>query len=109
MFERYTEPARRTIFYARYEASTLGSEYIQTEHLLLGLLREDQALKEKMRASRSANRLNSAPRLVNHRFAVEKAANVRKSVYIRKAYGPQKRLAAARRRSCARGLSNGDA
>jgi Clp amino terminal domain, pathogenicity island component len=44
MFERYTEKARRLIFFARYEASQLGSPYIETEHLLLGLLREDKAL-----------------------------------------------------------------
>jgi|SRR5579871_75646 len=41
MFERYTEPARRSIFFARYEASMFGSDYIETEHLLLGLLREN--------------------------------------------------------------------
>jgi ATP-dependent Clp protease ATP-binding subunit ClpC len=46
MFERYTEKARRTIFFARYEASQFGSPYIETEHLLLGLLREDKALAE---------------------------------------------------------------
>lgn len=40
MFERYTEKARRTIFFARFEASHAGSPYIETEHLLLGLLRE---------------------------------------------------------------------
>jgi len=44
MFERYTEKARRSIFFARYEASTFGSPEIGTEHLLLGLLREDRAL-----------------------------------------------------------------
>jgi Clp amino terminal domain, pathogenicity island component len=44
MFERYTEKARRTIFFARYEASQFGSPYIESEHLLLGLLREDKAL-----------------------------------------------------------------
>jgi Clp amino terminal domain, pathogenicity island component len=44
MFERYTEKARRTIFFGRYEASQFGSSYIETEHLLLGLLREDKAL-----------------------------------------------------------------
>src|SRR6266404_495814 len=44
MFERYTEKARRAIFYSRYEASEYGSPYIETEHLLLGLLREDKAL-----------------------------------------------------------------
>lgn len=40
MFERYTEKARRVIFFARYEASILGSPYIEPEHLLLGVLRE---------------------------------------------------------------------
>jgi ATP-dependent Clp protease ATP-binding subunit ClpC len=44
MFERYTEKARRVIFFARYEASQLGSRCIETEHILLGLLREDKAL-----------------------------------------------------------------
>ena len=44
MFERYTEKARRTIFFARYEASQFGSLYIETEHLLLGLFREDKTL-----------------------------------------------------------------
>lgn len=44
MFERYTEKARRTIFFGRYEASQFGSPYIESEHLLLGLLREDKAL-----------------------------------------------------------------
>jgi hypothetical protein len=44
MFERYNEKARRVIFIARYEASQYGSPYIETEHLLLGLLREDQSL-----------------------------------------------------------------
>ena len=41
MFERYTEKARRVAFFARFEASQYGSPYIETEHLLLGLLRED--------------------------------------------------------------------
>jgi hypothetical protein len=44
MFERYTERARRVIFFARYEASQYGSPNIETEHLLLGLLREDPVL-----------------------------------------------------------------
>jgi ATP-dependent Clp protease ATP-binding subunit ClpA len=47
MFERYTEKARRVIFFARYEASQYGSPYIETEHLLLGLLREDRSLAKR--------------------------------------------------------------
>ena len=44
MFERFTKKARRTIFFGRYEASQLGSPYIETEHILLGLVREDPQL-----------------------------------------------------------------
>lgn len=48
MFERYTEKARRVIFFARYEASQYGSPFIETEHLLLGLFREDHPLSRKL-------------------------------------------------------------
>jgi ATP-dependent Clp protease ATP-binding subunit ClpC len=51
MFERYTEKARRVIFFARYEASQFGASYIETEHLLLGLLREDKALADRFLGS----------------------------------------------------------
>ena len=40
MFERFTESARRVLFFARYELSTLGGRTIEPVHLLLGLLRE---------------------------------------------------------------------
>jgi ATP-dependent Clp protease ATP-binding subunit ClpC len=39
MFERYTEKARRVIFFARYEASQFGAPAIEPEHLLLGLIK----------------------------------------------------------------------
>ena len=39
MFEHYTEEARRAIFFARYEASTFGSDSIKPEHLLLAIIR----------------------------------------------------------------------
>jgi len=39
MFERYTERARRVLFYARYETSQLGRYSIENEHMLLGLIR----------------------------------------------------------------------
>ena len=44
MFERYTEKARRVIFFARYETSAFGSPYIEPEFLLLGLMRENLLL-----------------------------------------------------------------
>jgi hypothetical protein len=46
MFERYTEKARRTIFFARYEASQFGAQAIEAEHILLGLLRDDKQLAQ---------------------------------------------------------------
>jgi len=51
MFERYAEKARRVIFFARYEASQLGSNCIECPHLLLGLLREDKGLFAKLLGS----------------------------------------------------------
>ncbi|MEW6211153.1 MAG: Clp protease N-terminal domain-containing protein [Acidobacteriota bacterium] len=48
MFDRYTEKARRVIFFARYEAGTLGSTEIGPEHILLGLLREDHHLFNRL-------------------------------------------------------------
>jgi ATP-dependent Clp protease ATP-binding subunit ClpC len=54
MFERYTEKARRVIFFARYEASQFGSPSIETEHLLLGLMREDKSLTNRFLRSHSS-------------------------------------------------------
>jgi ATP-dependent Clp protease ATP-binding subunit ClpC len=51
MFERYTESARRSLFFARYEASQLGSISIEPEHLLLGLLRDSRAMSALMLVS----------------------------------------------------------
>jgi ATP-dependent Clp protease ATP-binding subunit ClpC len=44
MFERFTDRARRVIVLAQEEARTLDHNYIGTEHLLLGLLREDRGM-----------------------------------------------------------------
>ena len=47
MFEKYNEKARRALFFARYEASKLGSKVIESEHILLGVLREgEEIIKE---------------------------------------------------------------
>src|SRR5690606_13023596 len=42
MFEKFNEKARRALFFARYEASKLGSRVIESEHILLGVLREGE-------------------------------------------------------------------
>ncbi|HTA96434.1 MAG TPA: P-loop NTPase fold protein [Solirubrobacteraceae bacterium] len=44
MFERFTERARQVIVLAREEAGALNYDYIGTEHILLGLLREQEGL-----------------------------------------------------------------
>jgi ATP-dependent Clp protease ATP-binding subunit ClpC len=48
VFERYTERARRVLFFARYEASQTGSVTIETEHLLLGLIRETKGIVSRV-------------------------------------------------------------
>jgi len=73
MFERYTEKARRVIFFARYEASQFGSPYIETEHLLLGLLREDKALTNRF--------LRSHASVESIRKQIEGHTTIREKVY----------------------------
>lgn len=51
VFDRYTEKARRVIFFARYEASQFGSPHIETEHMLLGLLRESKPFLHQFQIS----------------------------------------------------------
>jgi hypothetical protein len=48
MFEKYTEKARKVVFFARYEASQFGASEIKSEHLLMGLIREDKELINKV-------------------------------------------------------------
>ncbi len=47
MFERFTEKARRVVVYAQEEARMLNQNYIGTEHLLLGLIREPDGVAAK--------------------------------------------------------------
>ncbi len=47
MFERFTDPARRTVDLAQEEARALNHNYIGTEHILLGLLRESEGIAAK--------------------------------------------------------------
>jgi ATP-dependent Clp protease ATP-binding subunit ClpC len=53
MFERFTERARRVVVLAQEESRLLGHDYIGTEHLLLGLLAEQQGV-----AARALESLN---------------------------------------------------
>jgi hypothetical protein len=48
MFERFTERARMVVVFAQEEARTLRHNYIGTEHILLGLLREEEGLAARV-------------------------------------------------------------
>ena len=56
MFERFTERARQVVVLAQDEARALKHNYIGTEHILLGLLREEEGL-----AARVPPRARSTP------------------------------------------------
>jgi ATP-dependent Clp protease ATP-binding subunit ClpC len=76
MFHLYTEKARRAIFFARNEGLQLGSTYIESEHLLLGLLRENKALTDELFAS-SPTAIDKIRRdLETHRRLGEKSPSV---------------------------------
>ena len=51
MFERFTDRARRALVLAQDEARLLNHNFIGTEHLLLGLAREDDGVAAKALAS----------------------------------------------------------
>src|ERR671933_681026 len=51
MFERFTERARKVVVLAQEEARHFNHNYIGTEHLLLGLLREDEGVAARALAS----------------------------------------------------------
>jgi len=71
VFERYTEKARRVVFFARYEASQFGSPYIESEHLLLGFLRENKGTKFHSTSAQTADSI---------REQIEKHTKVREKI-----------------------------
>ncbi len=65
MWQRFTERARRVVFFAQEEAGRLGENYVSTEHLLLGLIRENDSF-----AMRVLDRMGVSPKKI--RSEVEK-------------------------------------
>ena len=65
MFERFTAEARSTVVLSQVVARELGHNYIGTEHLLLGLVREAQR--------RDAVEAGSAERVLTEAFGVDLA------------------------------------
>ncbi len=70
MFERYTEKARRVIFFARYEALQYGSQVISPEHILLGLMREDKTISARYFPFRRNLTVESVRREVEERIVL---------------------------------------
>jgi ATP-dependent Clp protease ATP-binding subunit ClpC len=48
MWVRFTERARRVVFFAQEEAGRLGENYVSAEHLLLGLAREHDTVAARI-------------------------------------------------------------
>ncbi|MCD9186192.1 MAG: ATP-dependent Clp protease ATP-binding subunit [Pyrinomonadaceae bacterium] len=70
MFERYTERARRVIFFARYEALQYGSQVISPEHILLGLMREDKTISARFFPFRHSLTVDAVRREVEERIVL---------------------------------------
>lgn len=51
MFERFTERARKVVVHAQEEAGRFKHDWIGTEHLLLGLLKEGEGVAARALAS----------------------------------------------------------
>ena len=61
MFERFTERARQVVVFAQDEARMLRHDYIGTEHILLGLLREDDGVAKQVPFVRLSGRSRLRP------------------------------------------------
>ena len=70
MFDRYTDEARRVLFFARYEASRLGTPILETEHLWLGLLRECKKVVRRLAPRVTAEAVHE--RLMRHGLNAER-------------------------------------
>jgi ATP-dependent Clp protease ATP-binding subunit ClpC len=74
MFERFNEHVRRSLFFARYEASRSSSRSIATQHVLLGMLREaDPAFNELLR-ERGIEPRELREELLGERISVERVS-----------------------------------
>lgn len=53
-FDKFTEPARKVLQYAQEEAGRLNDDYVDSEHFLLGLVREEEGVAAKVLIERGA-------------------------------------------------------
>ena len=73
MFERFTERARQVVVLAQDEARALKHNYIGTEHILLGLLREEEGLAARVLVLPHIGSASDACRAEMTRIAVSNA------------------------------------
>jgi ATP-dependent Clp protease ATP-binding subunit ClpC len=64
MFQKFTTPARQAVVLAQDEARELGHDWVGTEHLLLGLVREEKGLAARALASLDVTAEAVRPRVV---------------------------------------------
>jgi ATP-dependent Clp protease ATP-binding subunit ClpC len=72
MFERFTEGARRALFFARFEVSELGGPAIEAEHLLLGILRADEGPAPRLFATASLSYSDARAAIQTHQGTRER-------------------------------------
>jgi ATP-dependent Clp protease ATP-binding subunit ClpC len=74
MFERFNEHVRRSLFFARYEASRSSSRAIGTEHLLLGMLREADPVLTGLLQRPGGNVKDLREELLGDRLALDRVS-----------------------------------
>ena len=74
MFERFNEHVRRSLFFARYEASRSSSRSIATQHVLLGMLREADPAFNRLLEERGIDARELREELLGDRVALERVS-----------------------------------
>ncbi len=74
MFERFNEHVRRSLFFARYEASRSSSRSISTQHVLLGMLREADPAFNRLLEERGIDARELREELLGDRVALERVS-----------------------------------
>jgi ATP-dependent Clp protease ATP-binding subunit ClpC len=74
MFERFNEHVRRSLFFARYEASRSSSRSIALQHVLLGMLREADPVLNELLRSRGIEPRELREELLGERVTVERVS-----------------------------------
>ena len=79
MYERFTDRARRVMQLANQEAKRLNHEYIGTEHILLGLIREGEGVAAQVLVKLGAdlNRVRQQALQLLSGYSTEKQADCR--------------------------------